>query len=88
MPSVHWRAWRLRAELGLNAAEIAATRGRLQRHLATVGIGVASMAFAIVLPGAPALAGLVFFLMGPVHGWLGHRTGKAVELAAEKEESQ
>ena len=63
-----WRAWRLRVELDLNDAEIAATRGRLQRHLATVAIGAVSMIFAIFIPGVPALAGLVYFLTGPVHG--------------------
>jgi uncharacterized membrane protein len=80
---MYWRAWRLRVELGLNDAEVAATRGRLLRHLATVAIGVVSMIFAIFVPSLPALAGLVYFLMGPVHGWLGHRTGVAVERAAE-----
>ncbi len=60
-----------------------ATRGRLQRHLAAVAIGLASLLLALLVPRMPALAGLVYFLMGPVMGWLGYRTGRAVERAAQ-----
>jgi uncharacterized membrane protein len=80
---MYWRAWRLRDSLQLDPAEQAATRGRLHRHLAAVAIGVVSLGLAVFVPGAPALAGLVYFLMGPVMGWLGYRTGNAVELAAQ-----
>ncbi len=79
---MYWRAWRLRDQLHLNAAEAVATKGRLQRHLATVAIGVASLLLALLAPRVPALSGLVYFLMGPTMGWMGYRTGKAVERAA------
>jgi uncharacterized membrane protein len=79
---MYWRAWRLRDQMHLNPAEKAATKGRLQRHLATVAIGVASLLLALLVPQAPALSGLVYFLMGPIMGWMGYRTGKAVERAA------
>ena len=43
--------------------------------------GLSDAVFALSLPQIPALAGLVYFLMGPVQGWMGYRTGKAVEAA-------
>jgi len=79
---MYGRAWRLRGRLQLNAAEIRATKGRLQGHMASVSIGLFSLILALLLPQVPALSGLVYFLMGPVQGWLGFRTGKAVEEAA------
>jgi uncharacterized membrane protein len=81
---MYWRAWRCRDVLGLNAAERAATRGALTRQLLSVGIGLASLLLAALAPGVPALSGLVFFLMGPVHAWNGFRTGRAVERAVSR----
>jgi len=37
---------------------------------------------ASVLVSAP-LAGLVYFLMGPIQGWMRYRTGNVVEKAAK-----
>ena len=61
---------------------MAATKGRIQRHLATVAIGLSSLALALFVPQAPALSGLIYFLMGPIMGWMRYRTGKAVDRAA------
>ncbi len=79
---MYLRAWRFRDRLHLDAAERAATLGRLQRHLVTVAIGVTSLLLAVLVPTTPALAGLIYFLMGPIMGWMGFRTGKAVARAA------
>lgn len=81
---MYWRAWRLRDEIDLNAAERVAARGALRGHLLSVGIGVLSLLCAVLVPGMPALAGLVYFLMGPAQGVNGYLTGTAVERAAEK----
>jgi uncharacterized membrane protein len=83
---MYWRAWRLRDLLQLDAAERAATLGSLRSHLLSVAIGVLSVFCALALTGWPALSGLVFFLMGPVHGANGFLTGRAVERAASRVE--
>jgi uncharacterized membrane protein len=75
------RAWRLRAELGLNAAERAATRGTLVAQTGSLALGVASLVLTIALPGHPEFGGLIFFLMGPLWGVIGWRTGVAVARA-------
>lgn len=76
------RAWRMREEVGLNAAERAATRGTLAAQGGSFALGLASIALALLLPGQPAWSGLIFFLMGPLWGLVGWRTGVAVALAA------
>jgi hypothetical protein len=38
---------------------------------------LASIALVLVVPDIPALGGLVYFLMGPLHGWNGWRGAKA-----------
>ncbi len=79
---MYWRVWRLRDRIHLNAAEREATRGALRGHILSVAIGLLSLATAVLVPTIPALSGLVYFLMGPVQGFSGYRTGKAVEEAA------
>ena len=80
---MYWRAWRLRDEIQLDAAERTAVRGALRGHLLSVSIGVLSLILAIFVPNVAALSGLVYFLMGPVQGINGYLTGTAVERAAE-----
>jgi len=78
---MYWRAWRLRDRIDLNAAERAAVRGALRGHLLSIAIGALSLVLAVTASGMPALSGLVYFLMGPVQGINGYRTGRAVECA-------
>jgi len=80
---MYWRAWRLRDAIHLDAAERVAVRGALLGHLLSIAIGVLSLLFTVLVPGVPALAGLVYFLMGPAQGINGYLTGSAVERAAE-----
>lgn len=75
------RAWRLRAELGLDAAERAATRGSLVAQAGSLALGVGSLLLTVLLPDHPQFGGLLFFLMGPLWGVVGWRTGLAVERA-------
>ncbi len=76
---LYWRAWRLREELGLDAAERVATRVSLRRQLLSVAIGSLSLVLAVAVPQVPALSGLVFFLMGPVQAWNGFRAGRELD---------
>jgi hypothetical protein len=50
--------------------------------LLSITIGLTSLLLAVLVPRAPVLSGLVFFLMGPVQAWNGFRTGRAVARAA------
>jgi uncharacterized membrane protein len=81
---MYWRAWRLRDVLQLDAAEREAVRGAIRGHLLSISIGVLSLALAVLVPNVPALAGLVYFLMGPAQGFNGFRTGNAIERAASE----
>ena len=76
-------AYRRREELELNEVERIITRGTIRAHLLSAGLGATSIALAIW--AHPALAGLIYFLMGPVHGVSGYMTGRAVERAAGSE---
>ena len=78
MSLMYGRAWRLRDQLELNAAEREATLGSLRSQLLSVSIGVVSLIAVLTLPQRPALSGLVYFLMGPLHGLNGWWTGKRV----------
>ena len=80
---MYWRAWRLRDRIQLDPAERAAVLGALRGHLLSGAIGILSLVCAVAIPVIPALSGLVYFLMGPVQGINGYRTGVAVEKAAE-----
>lgn len=78
-----WRAWRLRDELALDPAERAATRGALIGQSGSCVIGLTSILLTLGLPEQPQFAGLLFFLMGPLWGVTGWRTGVAVARAAK-----
>jgi hypothetical protein len=81
---MYWRAWRLRDHIQLDAAEREALRGSIRGHLRSIAIGLSSLALAVFVPQVPWLSGVVYFLMGPVHGVNGFRTGNAVERAASQ----
>ena len=75
---LHWNAWRQRARLRLTPLEVFDARASVARHGVSVGIGVASVLLALILPiEYLALAGLLFFLMGPAHGTFGYLNGRA-----------
>jgi hypothetical protein len=74
----YWNALRQREELGLGALDLFDARSGIRRHLLSVAIGVASIVLALVLPGRFfGMSGFVYFLLGPVQGTNGHRTGVA-----------
>ena len=86
---LYWHAWRRRRELGLDASELVTLRFGRRAHLISVGIGVLSLALNF-LTGLPGLAGMIYFLMGPLHGWNGYRAFKAhdrLEVRSQKLES-
>jgi len=75
-------AWRKRKALGLTPAEETTLHFNQRSHMLSMGLGMASIA--IVLIGrkihyqqAPFFAGVIYALMGPLHGWNGYSAGKA-----------
>ncbi|MEM8711790.1 MAG: TMEM175 family protein [Planctomycetota bacterium] len=78
------RALRRKDLLELDAVEELITQHTLQRHLASTSVGLIAIALSLVGGRFAAMSGLVFFLMGPLHGLLGWRQGKKVEAVASR----
>jgi len=71
---LYWRAYALRSMLNLNEYEVSITRQEIQGYLILAGVGLASIAIAL-LGGeeATSWAGLVYFLSWPlmmIHGYI------------------
>lgn len=82
---MYGRAWRLRDAIQLNPAERLLTQSTLLGLRLTLALGLASLTLATLLPAEPIWSGLIFFLMGPLHGWNGWRTGARIaQLEAER----
>jgi hypothetical protein len=60
------RAYKLKDELELDELECHLTITSIYTHLFTAGIALISI-FVLVFGGQPGYAGVVYFLMGPVH---------------------
>ena len=72
---LYWRALRHRQKLELDALGVFDATSGMWRHLLTVGIAAASILLVLVLPTRVHWAGLIYFLMGPVHAGLGFFRG-------------
>jgi len=70
-------AWRQRARLDLSPVDRVSMTFGIRSHAISLSIGLLSIALVFLFPGAPALAGLVYFLMGPLHGWNGYKAARA-----------
>ena len=74
---LYYWAWRRRDDLALSAIEARDTRAEIGTHLVSVGIGVASIVWALFAPGQiRALAGFLYFAMGPAHWAYGEFNGR------------
>lgn len=87
--AMYGRAWALRDKLELDELERHLTRVALGEHAINTGIALASLTIALVEPSWMALAGWIYFAMGPLHaahGWSsGHRMAQLVEKAEANE---
>jgi beta-lactamase class A/uncharacterized membrane protein len=73
-------AWRQRDALGLTEEERMMLKSSLGHHLISISVGLASVAIALLLPPRWAwTAGPLYFLMGPLHGAWGYRSGLRLE---------
>jgi len=78
--ALEWHAYRKRDELELNAVERLMSRSELRSHLISVGFGLLSVGLTLV--HLVPFAGLIYFLLGPVQGIHGWRSGRRVERMA------
>lgn len=68
-------ALRRRAELELDNVGVFDAWTGVWRHLLTAGLAAASIAIAWLLPGRASWAGMIYFLLGPLHAALGFARG-------------
>jgi beta-lactamase class A len=77
---LYWHAWRQRDVLGLNDVERMMLKSSIGHHLISITVGLASVAIALLFPVRWSwLAGPLYFLMGPLHGFWGYRSGLRLE---------
>lgn len=79
-----WNAARRADALELDDLERLITRHTMVSHVATCVVGLISCALAATGVGGSAAPGLVFFVMGPMHGLIGWRQGVAVHAKAKE----
>lgn len=70
-------ARRQQPPLDLSPADEVGLRFGARSHLITMSVGMLSIVIALALPTLPAIAGMLYWLMGPLHGWNGYQAGKA-----------
>jgi hypothetical protein len=73
---LHWHAWRRRAFLQLDAAERLLTLSDLRAHAISMGLGLSSLAISLAFDERGFWAGMVYFLMGPLHALNGLAQGR------------
>jgi uncharacterized membrane protein len=80
LAAMYGYAWRRRETFELDELERFVTRSAIQSHLLSASFGVVSLALVLTDPGWAPWAGLVYALMGPLHGLRGYLTGRALEM--------
>jgi uncharacterized membrane protein len=76
---LYWHAWRRRRDLALTLGDEVTLRYSARAHLLTMCVGLGSIALATFVPNnlGPAIAGYVYFVLGPIHTWNGMMAGRA-----------
>jgi len=74
---LHIHAWRHRHALELTPLDEVVLFYSKRAHFLSAGLAVASLALVWLLPAQTAWSGLIYALMGPLHGWNGYRSGVA-----------
>ena len=73
---LYGHALRRGAELELDNVAVFDAWTGVWRHLLTAGLAAASIAIAWLLPGRSSWAGMIYFLLGPLHAALGFARGR------------
>jgi hypothetical protein len=82
-------AWKQRAAMGLGAEESLQLKSNMRGHFISAGLGVVSIVLVLIARATQEYrlviaAGLIYSLMGPLHGWNGHATGKSLAALRKK----
>lgn len=83
---LHRRAWRKRDALGLDTFRLTELRFAARGHMISTGLGVTSLMLVWLMPAQPGWSGIIYCLMGPLHGWngyLGRRANAALTAGTE-----
>ena len=72
---LYWHALRHRAKLELDALGVFDATTHVWRHLLTVAIAASSVLLVLTVPTRVHWAGLIYFLIGPVHAGFGFLRG-------------
>lgn len=72
---LHRHAWRQRHRLELSPIEEVVLTYSWRAHMLSAGLAVVSLLLVWLMPTQTAWAGIVYALMGPLHGWNGYRGG-------------
>lgn len=73
-------AYNLRDKLRLNALETHMTKTMIIMYSGNVAIGVLSVVLALTMRGRWLyMAGMIYWLLGPVNGYIGYKRGKSLE---------
>jgi len=80
-------AWRKRGQLDLSPAELLKLKFGWRSHMISMLLGVASIVLVLINRELAPIAGFIYALMGPLHGWNGYQTGKALSLLPRPEGS-
>lgn len=75
---LHRHAWARRQALGLTRRDELELTFSQRSHLISMAIGLLSLAIVAVNANWAAVAGMIYVLMGPLHGWNGYRQGAAL----------
>lgn len=81
---LYQHAWRKRRELALSPEDEITLRFGRRSHIISALLGVASIGIATLIrtDWAPAPAGFIYFLLGPLHAWNGMAESKAKKALA------
>jgi uncharacterized membrane protein len=82
---LHRHAWRRRHELDLTPVEEVVLHFSKRSHMLSAGLAVVSLLLIWLLPRHTAFAGMIYALMGPLHGWNGYQSGAAQARIKERE---
>lgn len=82
---LHRHAWNRRSALGFSEMELIDLRFATRGHALSAGLGVASLLLVAAMPHNTFWSGVVYGLMGPLHGWNGYLGGRTKEAFEKRQ---
>ena len=79
---LYWHALRQRAELELDNLGVFDARTGVWRHLLTAAVALVSILITLILPRQAPFAGMIYFVLGPLHAVYGFMRGRTRDRLA------